>query len=80
MCRIFSDKNPSFDVIVILIFAMGIELSESVKGEPKAAGVLAVKRRAADGSCGEATLRTSPSSGQAATSSCYAPIGSLPAT
>ena len=69
------DRSPSFDTILKVIAALGLHLSASLKEAEiiedvaEVACVLLVQLKSADDPCGKATLRTSPSSGQATLSS-----------
>ena len=69
------DLCLSFETLLKVISALGLQLSASVKyGEivedvAEVALVLLVQLKSADIACGNATLRTCPSSGQASTSS-----------
>jgi hypothetical protein len=68
------DRSPSFDTILKVISALGLQLRTSVKESAIVEGVAEVtlvslvQLKSADVSCGKATLRTSPSSGLATTS------------
>jgi hypothetical protein len=80
------DRNPSFETILKVISALGLQLSTSVKvGEiveevAEVEWIVIVQLRSAGVSCGKAALRTSPSSGQAAFTSQLRNLSSLPAT
>jgi probable addiction module antidote protein len=65
------DRSPSFDTILKVISALGLQLSASVREDvtvedvAEVAWLLLVQLKYAGVACGNATLRTSPSSGQA---------------